>query len=121
MNCESVDAVAGEAEERGQQRDRGDHHQQHDNGDRDASGGHEWHAGDCEPEDGDDDSAASEDDRLAGGRGRAADRLVHTHAAGKEFAMAGHEEQRVVDADPEAHHAGQLRRPAGNLDEVCDQ
>ena len=71
----TVDPVPGETEERGEQRDRRDHHDEDDGRGGDAAGGHERDAGDRETEDRDDDRAAREDHRLTGGGDGAADRL----------------------------------------------
>jgi hypothetical protein len=118
---EPVDPRSGETEERGQQRDRGDHHDQHDGRDRDPGGGHHRNAGDRQAEDGDDDRAAGEDDDLTGGLDGTTDRLLDRHAACEVLAVPGDEEQGVVDAHPEADHAAQLGRPAGDVDEVSDE
>ena len=53
-------------------------------------------------------------DGLAGGRDGAAGRLLDGHPGRQVLAVAGDEEQRVVDADAEADHGCQLRRPAGD-------
>ena len=43
------------------------------------------------------------------------------HASGQVLAMTGHQEQRVVDTDAEPDHAGHLRRPARDVDDVGDE
>ena len=50
-----------------------------------------------------------------------ASRLLDRHAAGEVLSVTGDEEQGVVDADAQADHAGHLRRPARDLDQVGDQ
>jgi DNA-binding CsgD family transcriptional regulator len=93
------DPRAGEAEEGGQQRDRGDHEDQDDDRDRDADGGQERDAGDGQAQDRDHDRAAGEDDGPAGGRDGAAGGLLDRHAARQVLAVAGDQQQHVVDAD----------------------
>jgi hypothetical protein len=67
-DSEAIDPVPGKSQERGQQRDRRGHHDQHDDRDGDPARCHEREAGDGETEDRDDDGAAGEDDGPAGCR-----------------------------------------------------
>src|SRR5215217_533915 len=48
-DAEAVDPVPGDTEERGQQRDRRGHHDQHDDRDGDTAGGHERYAATARP------------------------------------------------------------------------
>ena len=119
--AETVDPVAGDAEEGGQQRDGGEHHDQHDQRGGHTGGGHEGHAGDGETEDGDHDGAAGEDHGLTGGGGGATGGLDDRHALREVLAVAGDEEEGVVDAHTDADHGDHLRRPRRDVDEVVDE
>ena len=119
--ADAVDPLTRQAEEGRKERDRGDHHDEDDDGRGDARGGHERNAGDGETEDRDDDGAAGEDHRQPGRRHRAADRFLDRRAPSEELTVPGDEEQRVVDADAEADHARHLRCPARDVDEVGDE
>ncbi len=113
--------MPGEAQERGQQRDRGGHHDQDDDRDGDPARGHERDAGDGETEDRDDDGAPGEDHGPAGGGDGASGRLRDGQPAGEVLAVSHDQEQGVVDADPEADHAADDRSPAGDVDQVGDE
>ncbi len=81
---------------------------EHGDGDRagggDAHLGEERHAGDDERDEGDDHRRAGEHDGAAGGADGERDRLGDVHAVAHLRAVAGEDEQRVVDADGEAEH-----------------
>ena len=77
---------------------------------------HEEHA-----EQRDDDGGAGEHHRPAGGVHRDADRLADVVAGVQLLAVAGDDEQRVVDADAEADHHADERREVGDLHEVADE
>src|SRR5699024_2925693 len=90
--------------EGGQQR-QGDHHRQgHGGPGRHTHDGHEGDAGDEQTYQGDDHGQPGEDDRAARGRQGLADGLVDVVAAGELVAVAGEDEQRVVDAHGQAQH-----------------
>ena len=95
--------------------------EQHDGGDRHPCGRHGGDAGDRETEDRDDHGAAGEDHGLPGGGDRAGGRLLHRQAVGEEATVPGDEEQGVVDPHPQADHAREDGRPAGNLHEIGEQ
>ena len=116
-----TDPRAGEREERREQRDRGQHHDQDDDRDADAGRGQERDAGDDQAEDRDDHRAAGEHDGAPRGRDRACRRLLDHQSLREVLAVAGHEQQGVVDADAEPDHAGQLWGEAGDRDQVGDQ
>ena len=111
----AVDAVSGEAEQGRQQGDRGEHHHQHDDRDADPAGGDERDPGDDQAEDGDDHDAAGEDDRPAGGGQRATDRVLDGVALGELLAVAGDDEQGVVDPDAEADHRPDHAAPSSGM------
>ncbi len=69
----------------------------------------------------DHDREAGEDDGAAGGRGGAGDRLAQLHPFGELQFVAGDDEQRVVDPDPEPDHRRQGRGDARHLDHVLEQ
>ena len=75
---------------------------------------HEEHA-----EQRDDDRRAGEHDRTAGGVHRDADRLADVVPRVQLLAVAGDDEQRVVDADAEADHDADERREVGDLEDVA--
>ena len=87
-----------------------------------AAGGHERHAGDRE-------SRGWRRPRCRRRRSPACPAVATArpaascdrHAPSEELAVPGDEEQRVVDADAEADHAGHLRRPARDVDQVGQQ
>ena len=115
------DPRAGEAEKGGKQGDRGDDQDQHDDRDRDPDGGQEGDARDGHAQDRDHDGAAGEDGGLTGGRDGAAGRLLDGHPARQVLPVARDQQQGVVDADAEADHGGQLRRPGRHVDQVRDE
>ena len=73
-DAEAVDVVAGEADQRGQQRERGDHGDGDDDRGAEAHPRDERDAGDGETADRDDHGVAGDEHRLAGGGDRAARR-----------------------------------------------
>ena len=73
------------------------------------------------PEQRDDDGRAGEHDRPARGVHGDADRLADVVAGVELLAVAGDDEQRVVDADAEADHQADERREVGDLHEVAGQ
>ena len=107
----------GEAEQRGEQRDRGDHHDGDDDGGGVAHRGDERDADERQAADGDDDGAAGEDHGLTGGGVGPGGGLLHRHALGEVLAVAGDDEERVVDADAEADHRGEDRSHLGDVHE----
>src|SRR5699024_1020618 len=80
------------------------HRQGHGGPGRHAHDGHEGDAGDEQTYQGDDHGQPGEDDRAARGRQGFSDGLVDVVAAGELVAVAGEDEQRVVDADRQAQH-----------------
>ena len=116
-----VDPVPGQAEERGHERDRRQDHDQHDRGDRHSCGRHGRDAGDREAENRDDHGPAGKDHGPAGGGDRAGRRLLDRQAVTEVPSVPGDEEQGVVDPYPEADHAREDRRPAGNVHEIGEE
>ncbi len=107
-DAQLVDGQAGEAEHRWQQRDRGQHHQHH-RGDRpDGQAAHEGQLEDEEAEQRDDDRRTGEEHRPPGGRQGDGHRVARIPALGQEAAVAGDNEQGVVDPDAESDHGHDL-------------
>ncbi|MEI2699738.1 MAG: hypothetical protein V9E94_15875 [Microthrixaceae bacterium] len=102
-------AVAGEPEQRGQQRDRDEHGHGHDDRGRVAQRRDEGDPGQLEAEDGDHHRATGHHHGLARGGVRPADRLLDVHALGQLVPVPAQDEQRVVDADPEPDHGAEPR------------
>ena len=71
---------------------------------------------DHQADQGDDHGHAGEHHRAAGRAGRLGGRLARLHAVAEVLAMAGQDEQRVVDADGEAEHRRQRRGGVGQLE-----
>ena len=94
-----------------------------DDGDRggEAECADQRDAGEGERAEGDHHREAGEDDGAAGRRGRAGDRLLHLHPVFQLQFVAGDDEQRVVDPDPEPDHRRQGQRDPGDLDHVLEQ
>ena len=112
---QAVDVAAGEPEQRGQQRERGGDHHRDDDGGGEAELGHVGDPGDGQAADRDDDGAAGEEHGLAGGAvGRPTD-SVDVHPGGEVLAVAGEDEQRVVDADAEPDHRRERGRDRADV------
>ena len=77
---------------------------------------HEQHA-----EQRDDDGGAGEQDRPAGGVERDADRLADRVAGVELLAVAGDDQQCVVDADTQADHDAEERGEVGDREDVAEQ
>ena len=120
-SSESVDPLSGEPQERGQQGDRGSHHDEHHHRDGDPAGRHERHPGDGQAEDRDHHDPAGEHHRLAGRRDGTTDRLLDRQAGREILAIPGHHEQGVVDPHSQTDHAAQHRSPGRDLDQMGDQ
>ena len=115
-DAQPVDLVAGEGQQRGQQRDRGGHHHEHGEagGQRDAlqvADAHEEQAVDADQHGG-----AGDEHGPAGGLDGFSDGLAG-RAGLQRGAEAGEHEQRVVDADADADQAGHGGREVGHVDE----
>jgi hypothetical protein len=113
--------MAEVGEQRGQQRDRGDHHDEHGERGRDGDAVHVGQAGQREPEDGDHHGGAGQDHAAPGGGDGLDDGVMRILAVGQRGAEARQDEQRVVDADADPDQAGDRRRPVGDVDDVREQ
>jgi hypothetical protein len=102
--------------------DRREHRQGHDDGEGDGRGGGDAHhgeegdAGDEQAHERDDHGEAGEDHGAARGREGLPDRLLDVVAACELVAVAGEDEQGVVDADGEAEHRAERRGDRGDLE-----
>ncbi len=112
-----VDLRPGQTEQTRQQRDGSQHGDNHDECDRDAHGGDGRQSGEKQAEDGDDHGSAGEQHCLTGCAVGRSGRVLHTHAFVQMLAVAGDDEQRVVDADPEAHHHAEDQGELRDVDE----
>ena len=120
-NTESIDVVAGEADQRRQQRQRGDHHDDHHDRGTDSHERDERDAGHREPADRDHDGATGDHDRLARRGDRSTGGVFDREPAMQAGAVAGDDEQRVVDAGAEAEHRRQRRHGRRHVDERRDE
>ena len=92
-----LDSFAGETQQGGQQHDRGDHRAQHGDGDADAQPTNPSDPDEQQTEQRHHDSDAGEDDGPAGGVHRGDRRLTGRTAGVESLAVAGDDEQGVVD------------------------
>ena len=117
MDRELVDPRSGQPEQARQQGDGGSHGDHDGQGDRDAHRGHRREAGEEQTEDRDHDGRAGEQHGLPGGGVGSPGRVLDAHALVQMLAVAGDDEQRVVDADAEADHHAQDQRELGHVHE----
>ena len=118
---QAVDLRPQVGEQRRQQRDRGEHHDEHGEGGRDRDAVHVGQAGQEEAEDGDHHGAAGDDHAAPGGGDGLDDGVVAVLAVVHRRAEPGQDEQRVVDADPDPDQARDGRGPVGDVDDVGEQ
>ncbi len=118
---QAVDPRPEVGEERGQQRDGGEHHDEHRERGGDGDAVHVGQAGEGEAEHGDHDDRAGEDHAAAGGGDGLEHRVVDGLPVGEGGAEAGQDEQGVVDADADPDQAGDRGRPVGDVDHVGEQ
>ncbi len=118
---EAVDPFAEQAEDRRQQGERGDDRYGDHDRRRVAECTNDRQTGEVEREQGDDDRAPGEQDRPAGGAGCPRRRLLDVVAVGHEAAMAGDDEERVVDPDSQPEHRSQRRRDRRHRDDVPEE
>ncbi len=116
-----VDGVTDETEHRRQQRDRrGDDHRDGEHrAEREALHEREVHQEHAEQRD--DDRAAGEHDRPARRRHCDLDRVLRLATRVQLGAVTGDDEERVVDARPEADHRGELGREARDVEHERDE
>ena len=103
-DLQTVDATACDAQQGRQQGDGSQHgHRDHDRG---TPAHHRQHrdAGHLHTDDGQDHRGTREDHREPGGGVGLAGGLGYGHAGGEVLAVAGQDEERVVDADAEGEH-----------------
>ena len=115
-HADGVDLVAGEAQQRRQQRQGEGHHHGHGQAGHQAHDRHRRDAGDGQAGDGDDDGGAGEQDRGPRRGDGPAGRLLDRHAQPQVLAVAGDDEQGVVDADAQADHGGEDRGDRVHVD-----
>ncbi len=116
-----LDAPARETDQRRQQRDRRDHHREHAERGTGREAPHERQADHVQPEQRDDDGRTREQHGPAGGVDGRGDRVLGFHPLVQVLAIAGDDEQRVVDTDPEPDHRGHLRREVRHVLEPAEQ
>ena len=116
-----IEVRADDAEQRRQQRHRRHEDDQH-TGDGDRSRAVEvLHAHGAQAEQRDDHGAAGEQHGAAGGVDRVHDRVVGRQTGLDGRAVPDDDEQGVVDADTDADHRHELRRPVGHHEHVREQ
>ena len=118
---EAVDRATGEAQQCGQQRDRGQHHNRHGQRRAHRHSLHEIDAHQEEAEDRDDDGATGEHDCAARGVDRAHDRALRIESLGEALPVPSDDEQRVVDAHADPDHRRELRGEVGCRDGMADE
>ena len=119
-----VDGGADEAEHGRQQGHRQRHHDPDRQGRTEGDAVQVGEPHDDHAEQADHHRRPGEQDRAAGGSDRRHDRLPRVVTVVEGVAVAGDDEQRVVDAHPDGDHRGHRRRPFGHVDHVgeeCDQ
>ena len=123
-DAEGVDAVAEEAENGRQKRQRGDHGDDPDQDRSHREAAHDRVGDEQHPEHGDDEDAAAEQHRPARGGARGLDRGQLGPSLRALLAVAGDDEQRVIDPEREAHpreHVHEEDRELELLREECTQ
>jgi hypothetical protein len=118
---ETVDVVADEAEDGGQQGERGQHGHEHAQGDAGGQPADHVQAEGEQAQDGDDHGGAGEQDGPPGGVDRPHGGLLGRQPGLEAFAVAGDDEQGVVDAHADADHQHGLVGEAGHVDQVDGQ
>jgi hypothetical protein len=116
-----LDALAGEADQGGQQRQRRGHRDRHDRGGADRQALHEADAHHQHAEQRDDHGRAREQDGPARRVERDRHRLAHGVPRVQLLAVAGDDQQGVVDADAQADHDAEERGEVGDRDHVAEQ
>ena len=112
-DAQPVDTPAHEAEQRGQQR-HGRGHDDHDGEHRrERSAVQVRQAHEEQPEQRDDDRRAGDEHRAPGSGDRLHRRVTRFATRRHRRSMTGEDEQRVVDADAEAHHHAELGAQSG--------
>lgn len=110
---------AHESEQRRQQGERDQHGDDHGEGGAQAHGGQERDAGDQQADQGDDHGQPCHHHGAARGADGVPDGFLYVHALLHLLAVAGDDEQCVVDADGQAQHRRQRRRRGRQLDDAC--
>ena len=98
-----------------------DHHHEHAERGAGREAAHEREAHQVQAQQRDDHGRAGEQHRAARGVDRGGGRVVRFQARVQAFAVAGDDEQRVVDTDAEPDHRGELRREVGHRLHVADE
>ena len=119
--AEGVDAVAEQAEQGGQGDERREQRGDDDQHDADAHADHDVERDDDHAGHGEDDGHAAEEDGAVGGCAGGADGIDLGEAAGPLLAVAADDEQRVVDADRQAHHREDVQDEGVHRVDLADQ
>src|SRR5215208_7111382 len=114
-------ATTERAQQRGQQRYRRGDRDQHCDCGAVAHVPDERNARGHQRNERDHDGDPGEDDRGAGGRRGARNRLTHVHAVLQVQLVAGDDEERVVDPDAQPDHRGERGGDARHVDDVSEQ
>jgi len=116
-NAQAVDAVAGEGQQRRQQRDRSRHGDEDGETDRDGDAVEEGHAQQEQAEERDDDRRPGDEDAAPGRADGLDDGRAWIAARGEGGAEAGQDQERIVDPDADPDDSGNCGGEAGDVDE----
>ena len=105
-----AEAVTEPAEQRREERERGDHAREHDRDARDPERAHRRVLEHEQARQRGGDGARGEHDRAAAARHGAADRVGNVEPGAALLAEAAHHQQAVVDAEPDAQHHHDVQR-----------
>jgi hypothetical protein len=115
------DAASRQRAQGGHQRERGEHDEDDGGEGRVAEGGVGLQRRQPEAEKGDQDGEAGDDDGSPCGARGAGGRLAGAEPGTQALDMAGHEQQRVVDADAKAEHFCHGGRGGADVGERAEQ
>jgi hypothetical protein len=116
-----LDPPPGEAQKGGKQGEGGGHRHRHHRGGTDGEALDEAHAHEEHAEQGDHHGHAGEEHRPPGGVDGDGDRLPHPVAGPQLLAVAGGDEQGVVDAHPQADHDAEEGGEVGDGEDVAQK
>ena len=118
---QSVDSVAHDGQQGWKQGDGSRYRHHHGDSCRESDGRDERDVGKHQAEQGNDDRAAGKDDGTARCRDGFGDGVSHSHAAGQLVLVPSHQEERIVDPDPQPDHCRDGWGDAGDAIEMTEQ
>jgi hypothetical protein len=113
-----VDPAADEGKQRRHERERDEDGQHDDNRGSGPEHREERQAHCPKAKEGDGDDRPGEDHRAARGRDRERNRVLDALAAVQAFAVAGHDEEAVVDPDTDPYHRHELGGEVGEVEDA---